>query len=1022
MSETARLRWLVKATLAVAATASATTAVTAIAQTTTPPSQTSSGTNLNKILVTGSRIPQTSIATAQPVVTISRSEINASGFRTIGQVLQHLPQSMSAVNTQVNNGNTGAGGGQEHINLHDLGPSRVLVLVNGQRWISNLNNEVDLSTIPTSVVSRIEVLMDGASSVYGSEAIAGVINIITVKNYSGAQASSYLGAYDAHGVGGGWDGKTQQYSFTVGSSTRRSSVLLSAGYYQQQAVWDHNRTISKEPEIGTGQTGGVGDTLGGHFVVNLGGSGTAPTGCGATTCDINGPDQYDPSGFHPYTLQDRFNYANSNLLLTPTDRWYTYAQGHYDLTDNVTFHFTTTYRRRNSHQNLGVNPLFLGLAGQQKAGGLNVGIAKDAPGNPFGVDLVPYYQSSNPSAFTSWCKSYGSSTCMSNNDILLLAAVAPVEFGDRIYRQRVDTYYFNGGFNGYFTLAGNQWTWNANYVYSQNLETDITTGLQSAPLVQNALGEPCALGNVSGCAPINLFGGAVANNGKGSISQAAANYVNVTAHSVVKKVLRDYNGSVSGHFWNGWYAGPWGIAAGYEYEETDGFESPDPLRASGNLIGVATKPTSGFENTNAQFAEIRIPFAKDMTLAKSLSIDIAQRYSQFHWSGVGNVFNPQSLTLGTAHQAKYAHSATPRVTFQWQPVQDLLIRGTWAQGFRIPSLSQLFSGASTGFGFATDPCAVNPSTTPRSQLPPGCGGHYHKQQNVGFLSESGGNSQLDPAKSTTRTIGLVFSPHSLPGFNFSADYFKTEITNIILAPGLQFLLNDCYINQNPESCARITVVGQGDNQSVTNVVRLLQNGGSQRVNGWDLRASYKFPTTPVGSFRLTFAGDFLRQDVYCQLNGECQDVAGTAGPTVTGAGGSFVAQPKHRYNLSLSWNYGPWSANWHAYLIGPTWENCALSYFNGNPRISPGFCSKIYKLGPNGQKVDKGINRLGTAVYNDIQASYTVDAWNTTFTLGVQNVLNKEPPVSRTAFADSYVRELYPIPGRFFYARIRVQF
>lgn len=995
----------------------------ALAQTAPAAATSAASTRLSQIIVTGSHIPQTAIAHAQPVIRISRQQIEATGFNTLGQILQNLSAAGASLNTQVNNGNNAS----ETVNLHDLGDNRVLVLVNGQRWGSTLSGAVDLTTIPLSIVSRIEVLMDGASAIYGSEAIAGVINIITVKNFNGARASAFLGQYDARGDGGAWDGRRQQYSFTVGSSSDRSSVLLSAGYLNQVPVWGGQRNISKEPLPGYGPQNGSSFSLGGRFIVDNANGNSIGSFCQqGAVCDLSGPDPNDPSGIHPWLPNDHYNFSPPNTILLPQERWHIYSQGHYDLTDNLSFHFTTAYNQRSSQTVLAPFTLGMGLFSATEANGLRVGVAKDAPGNPFGVDLVPY--SSTDPGFQVWCQRYGSSSCTSNFDILDFLGRRTVELGNRVRGENLNTFYFNGGFNGYFTAFGNQWSWNSDYVYSQTLETDIFTGLPNIAKVQQALSENCSTD--PSCTPLNLFGGTLANGGQGSITPAARHFVSFTSHNVVKQVLRDYNATVGGSFWNGWYAGAWGVAAGYEYEELDGFSSPDALRSTNNTLG--SKPTSGRENTNAEFAEINIPFANNAFLAKSLGVDLAERYSQFHWSGTGNIFQPKSTTVTTGKASKYAHSATPRVTFKWEPVQGLLFRGTWSQGFRIPSIQELFGGEGTGIPQISDPCALDPATTPRSDLPPGCNGNFHLQPNAQINTRIGGNAHLSPEKSTTRSAGFVFSPTSVPGLDFAADYFKTEVTNVVQPAGGQFYVNDCYFNQDASSCDHIKLVGSGDNSLIQDVVNLTENGGSVKVEGWDINVDYRLPLTPVGAFNFHLQANFLRSDVVCEANGICQDISGTAGPTQTGTAGVLSAQPKHRYNLSMQWQRGPWSTIWNIYLIGPMWENCVNAPVNGESRSGlPGappdfsYCSKPIAFNSSHTRLTEGVNRLGTVVYNDIQANYTVDAWNTTFTIGVDNIFDKNPPVSNlAAFADNSpgIVPTYRIPGRFFYGRVTINF
>lgn len=962
-------------------------------------------THLSEITVVGSRIPRTSIATSQPVITISHQQIESTGFTTVGQILQNLTSAGASLNVNFNNG----GNGQETIDIHNLGVQRTLVLVNGHRWPTSLGGYVDLTTIPAAVVQRVEVLLDGASAIYGSDAIGGVVNIITVKNFNGAEAHAYYGLYDAHNDGGGWDGKTQRYSFTVGTSNNKSSVLLSAGYYKSDPVWAGQRTISKEPIVGFGVSAGSSGTPGGRFLVfdpsnydngfsSIGGCG--PTGYfGMPGCNAAGPLTGANANPHPFTNSDHFNYAPANYYVTPQERWYTYSQGHYDLTDNVTFDFTAMYQRRNSVQVLAPNPWFFGIGTGEAAQGVNIGISAANPYNPFGVDLVPYYHTQTYSgtpysskAWNAWCAAYGSANgkCVANSQTLAFLGRRPLEAGNRVFSENQSTFYFNGGFTGYFQMFGNQWTWDTHYGYSQVFNTTITQGLANTLRIQEALGPNC--GAIPGCVPLNLFGGDI--NGQGSITPAMLKWIMFTAHDVTKQVMRDYTGNLAGNFFNQWYAGPWGLAVGYEYLEFDGFNQPDATVASGNTVGNVTEPTAGRENSNAQYVELNVPFAQNLPFAKRISVDIANRWSQFKWDGSTGPFSPN---VGSR-----AHASTGRLGIKWQPVTSLLIRGTWSEGFRVPSLSELFLGTSDSYPSLIDPCVANPGLA-------NCPAHA-VQPNSQIRTLVGGNPYLTPEKSVSRQVGFVWSPTFAPGLDLSADYYKVEVTNAVGAIPAQSIINGCYFANVSNYCALVHRSGPSINYVTdTNI-----NTGSQQVNGWDVNLHYTLPPTPVGQFAVSLTADFLKMDKRCFITSTtagaseaCSEFAGS----VTSSG--FIGIPKHRYNMSIDWNYGNWSAAWNVYLIGQLYETCTNSTLVsfGISNINAGWCSN-----PSEDQ-----NHLGTVVYHDVQASYTVPSWNTKFTVGIRNLFDKQPPISMTAFANSSL-PLYRVPGRFFYARVGVKF
>ena len=209
---------------------------------------------LGKIEVTGTKIKRTDVEQAQPVNIVTAAEIKQTGLTTVGAVVQKLTSSGASLSTMDNFGGnfTFTGGGQSTVDLRNLGAARVLVLVNGKRWVTGLDGTVDLNTIPVAVIDHIEVLQDGASAIYGSDAISGVVNIITVKNVNGHTADAYMGIYNGDGH---WDGKTEAYDFTMGDSNDKSGSIFSLSYTNQDGILSRDRNISKEPVIGQGNSG-----------------------------------------------------------------------------------------------------------------------------------------------------------------------------------------------------------------------------------------------------------------------------------------------------------------------------------------------------------------------------------------------------------------------------------------------------------------------------------------------------------------------------------------------------------------------------------------------------------------------------------------------------------------------------------------------------------------------------------------------------------------------------------------------
>lgn len=996
---------------------------------------------LGKIEVTGTRIKRTDVETAQPVSIVTAAQIKATGLSSIGDVLQQITSSGASLNTQFNNG----GNGSTTIDLRNLGANRLLVLVNGQRIDAGLGGAVDLNNIPVSIVDHIEILQDGASAIYGSDAIAGVVNIITLKNYNGAEANAYYGMYDGHADGGGWDGKTQEYDFTIGTSGDRSGVVMSASYVNQSPVWAGNRSISKEPVIGGGSGAGSSGAAAGRFIVYGHGNQPIANGCnfyasaGFTVCDQTqaNPDNPNPSlsSLRAWQNSDHFNFAPLNYLVTPNERTSLFVQGHYDLADNLTFNTMGIYNNRVSQQVLAPSPLFIGAGGTSNSNGQSISISALNPYNPYGKGLIGVsapYSASAPACFKA-------GSC----DELSFSGRRPLELGNRVFNENVDSFAFRGGFTGYFNLLGNEWDWDLDYNYGNNYESDVTTGLVNTERLQNALGSatlsptgtvinsaPCTVGGTplpasSGCVPFNWFGGYNQATGQGAITQAMANYVLYEDHAVVAETMRDYTANITGNLFN-LPAGPVGMALGVESLEHDGYSHPEALTQEGNTSGNVTQSTNGKESTKAEYVEFNIPLVSDVPFMKNVSLDIANRWSQFKWNG-GNAGNIVSSS---------AANTAGRAALRWQATDALLLRGSWSQGFRIPAISEFFFGNSDSFPTLSDPCVAN-----RAQTLPGQCGNPTVQPNAQIKTTVGGNPHLTPERSISQTGGFVYSPDWLPGFDISMDYYKINVVNAVSALPAQTILNGCYIGGNAQYCKLITRSGGAYNApgSIVDVLDTAVNIGGIKTEGVDWTMDYKLPSTSIGDFEGKFAMTFTKQYVVTEAYGSgapgspilsSQELSGTTG----GAGGSVTGGfPKRRANLDLSWNYGDWSATWSMEYISAMIEDC-----NALKGTAPGVATQLIatrcnNLSPapfpfdpgNGTIANPGtspVNHIGATVYHDVSATYHVDPINTDFTFGIRNLFDKEPPIAMSAFANSFLPTYYRTPGRFFYVRVGVKF
>ncbi len=922
----------------------------------------SGATNLDRIEVTGSRIKRADVETSQPVFTMSREQIQAQGQTSVGDIIQNISTNGSALNTTYNNG----GNGETRVNLRNLGSSRTLVLVNGRRWVggTGLGGAVDLNTIPTAAVDRIEVLKDGASVIYGSDAISGVVNIILRNDFDGAEANVYMGQYDKG------DGQRKSYDFLLGSTGERFSAMIGAGYVKEEEVWAGDRAISAVPTFGsTPGFGGSANTPDGRF--GLGATGVSqcvdgntgpldakgnPTGCWFTT--PNGATQW-----RPYVAADAFNHAPGNLLVTPQERTSIFGSATADLTDNVRFSTTVAYNERKSQQILAAMPVTLG---RSAPGTLSedIVISKDSIYNPYGADVTRIQR-------------------------------RITETGGRIYNQDVSTFSFNGGLEGSFEVGSRYFAWDAGYYYGQNKQSDTTTGMFNVIALRQALGASfvdaggvarCGTAGavIAGCVPLNLLGG------EGTITQEMLDYSGFTAHDVYGYEQKSYYANLSGELFP-LQGGNAAFAFGIESRKEKGFDDPDALINSGNTTGNSRTATRGGYGVDEAFLELNLPLLSGLPGADLLELNIASRYSDY---------------------SNFGDTTNSKVGLKWKPVSDLLIRANWTEGFRAPSISELYSGVSDTFEDVTDPCAAISEGTPQTP-PASCAGvPGYNQANSQIRTTVGGNVNLGPESSVSKTLGFVYSPSWLTGFDISLDWWNIEIENAIYTQTAQEILDDCYQGGQAARCALITRTSTGE---ISNMLATSQNVGILEAEGFDITFGYRLPETSFGSFSFIWDTTYLTKFT--------RDVNGDGTVTedrVAGEGGNLVGEYSSRdnnwrirSNFTAAWNLGDFGASANLRYYSSQTESC----FSVNAAQRALICSDPTRVTEFGLRPE---NRIPSVTYTDLSGHWN-SPWNARISVGVNNVFDRDPPRSATTFANSF-DPAYEIPGRFYYMRYTQKF
>jgi iron complex outermembrane recepter protein len=980
---------------------------------------------LATVEITGTHILQSSAGASQPIQSISADQILKSGYTTIASVLQNIPQAGASLTSEAQSDSSN--GDATEIDLRYLGANRTLVLVNGQRWTPQLDGTVNLNAIPAAMIQHVDVLQDGASAVYGSDAIAGVVNIIMRNDFNGAEAHAYTGAYD--NPGSGLDGRTDEYDFALGKSDEKSGIMISGEFQEEQPVYAQNRFESSpgpftqtdylpgfDPPTLTIQS----PTLANQTI----GSGTCSK---AGLCELqpgSGPN-YNPTLGNFTNEVFNSTYYPSQFMLTKQDQNESlYLNAHYQLAKNITFTTLAAYNDDDSLGQIG-SAWGAGVGGAYQVNGAAYGIGANNPYNPFGVDLV-----GNSAQYCPNGKTLGGvavASCTPNYLLSQFNETIPAAY-DRISRDNIDTDTLRMGLNGVFRAIGSDWHWETGFNYGRTYDTAQDTGFTNIERLSEQLDSPggpqcngpaqAAPGSsgtwdeingkyyqilIPGCVPINPFGGFNSVNGQSAITPAMAAWSQAAINFITTVTMRDFTADITGRLFN-LPAGGVNVAAGAESLQDQGSEIPDSLLEECLTSLRCIQPTFGRTWTDAEYLELNIPVLKDLPFAKSLSIDLANRWSQFRWQGGVSGTPDAGIKNGTS-------ASTGRVQVRWQPVEDLVLRGSWAQGFRAPSISDLYNAGGASYDILQDPCAPatqNGGWVVGTPLPAGCQGVIHSQGSTRIQTQTGGNPLLTPEKAISRTAGFEYSPHWISDLRFGADYYEIDLTNEIGTVPAQYILSECYDRSSPQYCNLVTLTGN----AVTLIEDIEQNIGGESTSGVDVDAAYGLPPSFLGDFSVTTNWTFVRSFI--------EDL-----PSATSSTGfesiqeleyATVEIPKVRGVLSLNWDKADFSAVWNVTYIGKIFENCSAL------TISNGECTAPKTIDPT--TATAGVHELNTTIYNDAALTYDIEPIRADVTLGIQNIFNKQFPLAYTAGAPpNFEGEMgYRIPGRFLYARLGVKF
>lgn len=966
--KTTKLRDAITFALAVGTTALAGTGI-AFAQDTTPPPPPpptdQQATTLDRIEVTGSRIRRVDAENASPVVVLDREAIEKTGKLTIGEIVQELPNiAGAATNPQVNNG---GGSGASTIDLRGFGSQRTLVLINGRRVVHQGGGDggADVNAIPASAVERIEVLTVGASSVYGSDAIAGVVNFIMRKDFEGMQASI------DYGISGRDDGQRQGGSLTFGQVGEKGNVIGGISYNKFDGVSSGDRDFSKDA---TYLYGGAPTVLGSsrnpRGRITLTDAQAAAFGC-ATVTRIPGASGSTLADYRCYSgAVDSYNYQAVNLIMTPQERTTAFFSGNYQLTDDVNAFIEVSHNKTASNFAIAALPF--------DARGDAVVISADNYYNPFDVNFGNDGAGNVYNSFLTRWTSVGQrrSLYSTNSD----QVVAGVE-----------------GF------LGDTWKWDFATNFGHISQLAQSYGYIDYKGLQGALG-PSFLDPVTGVVTCGVPGAPIANCTPLNVfniedPQSIATLAAFEARPIYTTtyVQRSFEANASGELFNmpaGAAQLAFGAAWRNEYQRSE-VDYIAIARADGTCLisqEACSSALAGGFSVGELYAELFLPLLKDVPFAQTLNLTLGSRFSNY--SNFGNTVNS-------------------KVQLEWRPVTDLLFRGTVAEVFRAPAIGDLFAGPGGNAPTAQDPCigytndpahaGACGASTGATNIPVGGITSSGLSQIGGVVSGSvAAGYDLQPEQGKSFDWGLVYDPSWLPGFSASLDYWRLYLNDTITTIGAQTVLDACYSNNASPFCSFINRFPDGQ---INFVRQPTVNLGRLDAKGWDLALRYKLPDTAWGGWNLGFDGTYIAQwdndvDTTTDLDA-IQHIAGTYNKDY----GNYA---RVRARVFANWNMGDWSAGYRLRYVGP--------FKIGNEDLR------------QANSADGGIPGvelpIDSYMIHSFNVGYALPSVNSRFELGVDNAFDKQPPFmyqNNVLNANTDV-QTFDTVGRYFWARYTVKF
>jgi outer membrane receptor protein involved in Fe transport len=960
------------------------------------------------IVVTGTLVRNPNLVQANPVNATTADQIELKQSNVAEEVLREIPGVVANIGSAVNNGN----GGSSYVDLRGLGSNRNIVLLDGNRIVpADLAGRVDLNNIPLALISRVDAQTGAAVTTYGADAITGVVNFVTRKDFAGLDLS--IGEQ----ITEKGDGNYLRADLTVGANfdDGRGNAVLSIGYQESDPVYQGDRDFSTYGiDSFSGTLGGSGTTVPARITGTRGLVGGVPDTNGANS--NGGTRQVLPSNGSAVGTYYRFNFNPYNIFQTPFKRYNIFAQANYKVSDSVEVYTRGMFSK---------NTIDTIIAPSGSFGG-SVTMNLNNPYMPstlrnqfcaFDLDPGPGY---TPRYTTSECAAAATATGPSDPNyrtVTFNLSRRAVEVGPRISNYTSTVFDYRIGAKGDIS-SHLSWDVTAAYGESEKVQAIKNYTLQSrwrqGLLANNTT---TCQDTTNSCVPVNPFGDV------GSITPGMADFLSEDSTTTVRTSLGQVRGILSGDlgFSSPGASTPVSFALGGEYRSYSAQQASDLLAKTpgelGGAGGAAPDIDGGF-NVWEGYGELIVPLVEDAPMAKSLTIEGGARYSKYKVDGGGS---PETWTW--------------KVGGSWEPVDGVKLRANYARAVRAPNIGELFSPLSVGLtNLALDPCAGAAPTT-NTNLRNICLAQGAPLGTIGSITNptaaqanitSGGNLNLQPEKAKTWTVGLVLQPAALSGFSMSVDYYNIKVTDVVGAPLPGDLMAACFgsitaASATDPACTvirRNPVTGglDGDPATTFGLYAPLSNQGKLATSGVDFLMNYKRDlgfAKWASNLVLNYTHSSKYQATPNGLDRECVGYY-SINCSFTGS-----IQPKWQWSLRNTLTFGDLD-------VSLLWRH--INAVEREPQDildqGPGFTGDVVTpVGTFFVDADK----IPAADYFDLTLRFNVSD-HLTFTVAAQNLFNRKPHIVGSSIGSTSYNSgnvfpsTYDALGRRYAASVRLKF